>query len=371
MKDLFLSFSAINDPKRKTWLSKVVNYMGGLHGSNLTSCTTHLVTNDPFSRKIAFAVKYGIKIMKLDWIDEIWNKHQNFEFTLRADDSYFDKFQFPIFNDLVFTTTGIEFEEKKDLMKLIEDNGGVFSQSFKSSTVKILITTQKEINSAKYKAAIKYDIRCLSPAWIRDSIAAGYSLPMTEEHLIIAKIKAMSTPEKVNPAMHNLPFDNTMLSDITTADFSNRSLTLDATKNQTTSRFLHSNQRPTSTAMSVRKNDTFKKPTIPNTRQTIDVPLPPTPDCNTSKAATTIEFSEDESIIPILMGKRVFAYGFKKDFEFTQITNECEKYGAHVVDSTFSKQVDYIITPSGLIDQDFAEPKMKHLHFVNDFWLEG
>jgi BRCA1 C Terminus (BRCT) domain/twin BRCT domain len=384
MKDLFLSFSSVTDPKRKAWLSKVVHYMGGLYGPSLSSCTTHLVTDDVFSKKIPFAIEHNVKIMRLDWIQEIWNQHQNIDFTLRADDDYFNEFKLPIFNKLIFTTTGIDVEEKRELMKMIEDNGGVFSQVFKSSTIKVLITTQNEVNSAKYKAAMKYDIHCLSPEWVRDSISAGYALQMTENYVICAKINAMSTPEKVVPSIHNLlPFDNTMLSDITTADFTQKSITLDATtknltknveKFRSSSRSLRSSLQKPSTSSKVddKKNDTFKKPALPVVRDTIELPPPPQVYAyNRSPAPSTIEFNtDDESIIPILTGKRVFAYGFKEDNEFTQITNECEKYGAHVVDSTFSKQIDYIITPSTPIDQEYHEPQMKHLHIVNDFWLE-
>lgn len=406
MKNTFICFSSITDQERRAKLRKITTYCGGLHTAGLLEATTHLITEDVFSRKYPFAGEHKINIMKPEWLEDFWQMQQNPKYNLRADDAYFDKYKVPIFYKLTITSTGIDHDEKTKLMKLIEDHGGDFSQAFKSNVVKILLMTNKDIDSQKHKAATKFKIPSIDPKWINDSIAAGYALPLDKYRIEkIKKIKA-STPTK-DTSTHNFNFENTMLSDITAIatdlTSNNSHMTLEETGRTHLSKvrdasirdmpLIRKSSRSTlKPDCTQNKNDTFKKPQPP--RATIGAPsnfpqeyetlqpkksisksisnppaieIPPAP-CVEESSSVTDASDSDLSFIPILAGKTVYLYGYEDDFEIVQLIQDFEKYGGNVVDESYKKKVDYIMTPSKKIE--LVEPDMDYKHLVNDYWFE-
>lgn len=425
MKDIFVCFASITDQSLKDRLKKLINYMGGLFSNGLKSSTTHLVTDDVFSKKYYVAGELKFKIMRLEWLEEVWRQQQVLDFKLRADDKYFYQYQLPMFHKLVITSTGISVKEKKNIMKLVEENGGEFCQSFSTSVVKILLMTSKDIDCVKHKTALKFKIHCVDVSWIEDSIAAGYSLPLDKYSIKKeTKIKA-STPERNTTRMEQFDFENTVLSDISASQCSNITLegthAMNVTSNQKDQTKLRpqsaqtaknaaessnverrvsrsvskqllnstastSNTSTTSTKQDkITKNDTFKKPPPVAQRkedlksrvssvvqQNVDHIIPPAPIFDADKDDNDEEENEDHmpedaSFIQILNGKNVLIYGFTQDNEIIQNMQELEKTGANVVDTYYNKTLDYIITPMVVLKSDF--PTMKSHHIVNDEWL--
>lgn len=140
-----------------------------------------------------------MKIMKEDWIFEVWNLSKNDDNSY-ATDEFQQKYKMPIFNNLVITSTGISEADKTEITKLINDNGGSYSGSFKvkyripilpqiyfnhsipylqSKETHILITQPNQKNSDKFKAAVKCRKECLMIDWVKDSVSKGFSLPYT------------------------------------------------------------------------------------------------------------------------------------------------------------------------------------------------
>lgn len=71
-----------------------------------------------------------MKIMKEEWIYEVWNLSKIDDMSY-ATEEFVQKYTLPIFHNLLITSTGISEADKSEIMKLINDNGGTYSGSFK------------------------------------------------------------------------------------------------------------------------------------------------------------------------------------------------------------------------------------------------
>ncbi|XP_070494965.1 DNA topoisomerase 2-binding protein 1-like [Chironomus tepperi] len=366
MKDMILCFSSIGDPEKKSRMKRLIGYMGGLYSNSLTEDITHLVTEDIFSKKYLHAGSHNIKIMHTSWIDEIWKLSQDFNFVVTP--KVHEKFKLKMFNNLVFSSTGLDKEEKKTVITLIEDNGGEYSHTFRSASVKVLLMKQKDIGCVKYKASTKHSILCIDPSWVIDSAKAKYALNK-ESYLITkqGKLKS-STPTKNTSALGKFSFDNTVISEI--CDFTARSIAIDETQKSTraSSNFpqkLESSVRPSTSLRPSKSNtsvkeSTFKRPTAPSKKKDSSIQSPPRFDYT--------EDASDESFIQILIDKTVCVYGYGNDIDSMQVIKECEKLGAKLVDLAYTKTVDYVITSTDIMDLEI--PKLKYKNLVSDIWLE-
>lgn len=82
------------------------------------------------------AVKGKMKIMKEDWVADVWKLSKNDDDAYTTDEFY-QSYKLPIFHKLVITSTGLTEAEKKEIVKLINDNGGTYSGSFKVSYLRL------------------------------------------------------------------------------------------------------------------------------------------------------------------------------------------------------------------------------------------
>lgn len=71
------------------------------------------------------------------WVEAVWNAslHQN----INGSSSEFDNHKLPIFANLQVTTSGISKKDKLMIMKLVSENGGVFSGAFQSETTDVIV----------------------------------------------------------------------------------------------------------------------------------------------------------------------------------------------------------------------------------------
>lgn len=72
----------------------------------------------------------NMKIMKEEWIYEVW-RLSKLDDTSYTTDEFYEKYKLPIFHKLVITSTGIASGLKNEMVKLIENNGGTYTGSFK------------------------------------------------------------------------------------------------------------------------------------------------------------------------------------------------------------------------------------------------
>lgn len=190
MRNLTICSSGLK-PEEKNEISRMVHHMGGYYLDILNASCTHLVASTVKSIKYEKAAEIKLKIMHPDWVKDVWDQSQ--QKMISATDSVFSKYALPVFYSLTITSTGLSTQKRNQIKQLIEDNGGKYIGAFKSEITDILILEKNSVGSAKFQGAIRCKKECLSPAWIMDSVEAGYALPVAKYE--IRGIKS-STPTK-------------------------------------------------------------------------------------------------------------------------------------------------------------------------------
>jgi hypothetical protein len=87
-----------------------------------------------------------------------------------------------------------------------------------------------------------------------------------------------------------------------------------------------------------------------------------------SQALEVPESDESNDYVKFLTGKYIFIYGYSDPQAGAIIINECEKFGATLVDASFRNEVDYVVTAPGIIEE--TNPDIKYKHIVSDIWIE-
>ncbi|BFG01704.1 DNA topoisomerase 2-binding protein 1-A [Drosophila madeirensis] len=219
MRDLLVSASGIT-PQKKEELSKLINWMGGVYFQSFGHRTTHLISNTIKSHKYEQATLTEVPVMHVDWVQYVWDQSRKRQReSIRATDAEFDKYRLPTFFGANITCSGLDVARKEQVMRLVNENGGIYHRAFRSQVVDIVITEQSKTDTDKYKAAIRYKKDVLLPEWIFDSHSRGYALP-TKKYEVRAN-KSVSTPTKSSGSggRTSAPGDQTQLSDLSRISF--------------------------------------------------------------------------------------------------------------------------------------------------------
>ncbi|XP_072935545.1 DNA topoisomerase 2-binding protein 1 [Epargyreus clarus] len=195
MRGLVVTASGLSK-QQKDNIKKKVQWMGGLYNTVLSEDTTHLVSDTVLSDKYIKSVETNIPVMAESWVEAVWEA--SLQLNISAASSDFDAHKLPPFANLQITTSGLTRREKQNIMKLVNENGGVFSGAFQSETTDIVILTKEGVGSEKYKAAVEYGKACVLPAWVVQSAARGCALP-----LAAFRVAGASTSSPL--AEHRLP----------------------------------------------------------------------------------------------------------------------------------------------------------------------
>ncbi|ALC49297.1 mus101 [Drosophila busckii] len=216
MSGLQISASGINS-QEKDELKKLINWMGGHYFQNFGRNVTHLISNTIKSNKYEHATLNGVPVMHVDWVHRVWDCSRADASTCAAD-KQFDKYRLPTFFNANITCSGLECERKDAIMRLVNENGGIYHRAFRSQLVDIVITEQSKTDTEKYKAALRFKKDILLPEWIFDSQERGYALP-TKQYLVRPR-KQVSTPTKPQHRDENQTLaDTTQLTDISRISF--------------------------------------------------------------------------------------------------------------------------------------------------------
>ncbi|EDV99778.1 DNA topoisomerase 2-binding protein 1-A [Drosophila grimshawi] len=215
MRDLQISASGTSS-KEKEELKQLVQWMGGHYFQNFGRNITHLISNTIKTNKYEHATLNGVPVMHVDWVQCVWACTQNTSSGgISATDPQFDKYRLPTFFGANITCSGLETSRKDAVMRLVNENGGIYHRAFRSQLVDIVITEQSKTDSDKYKAALRFKKDILLPEWIFDSHQRGYALP-TKQYEVHPR-KQMSTPTKRHG--NQTAADHTQLSDLSRISF--------------------------------------------------------------------------------------------------------------------------------------------------------
>ncbi|CAH2099443.1 unnamed protein product [Euphydryas editha] len=195
MRGIVVTASGLSK-QQKEKIKQKVHWMGGLYSTVLTEDTTHLVANTVLSDKYIKSVEREIPVMSELWVDAVWEA--SLRLNVNGSSSEFDEYKLPPFANLQVTTSGISKKEKQNIMKLVNENGGVFSGAFQSETTDVVVLTKEGIGSEKYKAAVEYGKACVVPAWVVESAHKGVCEPL-------AKYRVAGASTSSPLAEHRLP----------------------------------------------------------------------------------------------------------------------------------------------------------------------
>lgn len=229
----------------KDEVQRLVHYMGGQFGSDLSANTTYLVTNTTMSIKYEKAVSFGIRTVKPDWTRRLWQLSQSDDVVLSADgdNAYarqlYEEHRIPIFHQLGITSTGISVALRTQLKALVEANGGIYHGSFKSELIQILMVTRSQTGSDKFKAAVKCRKTCLTPEWFTDSVERGYALPIEEYRVVGPEPASSAHPKPITgstPTKAHAPNESAFNADCTNLSDIMGNVTVNESRMSTTGR---------------------------------------------------------------------------------------------------------------------------------------
>ncbi len=177
------------DREEKAKMQLRVERMGGIYANAFHDGVTHLVAKVVKSQKYDVAIRKEVPIFTDEWLDKVWEvgKHEN----VHARDKRFLRYSCPALKGLVICVSQMPRKDKDALRKKIEAHGGVYSAVLDMEQTAILVTPTT--NGDKYDYARKWQIPCLGPDWIFDSIDRGHCLPTQPYRVDAAK---SSTPTK-------------------------------------------------------------------------------------------------------------------------------------------------------------------------------
>ncbi|XP_049839921.1 DNA topoisomerase 2-binding protein 1-A-like isoform X1 [Schistocerca gregaria] len=196
MRGLLISTTGFDgEPKKQ--ITKLVEFMGGVFTNKLRQSVTHLVAHSVLSEKYQKATEQGIPVMTEKWVLEVWeaSKLRN----VHATDDEFMSYKCPIFHNLCVTSSGLPHKERDTIKELINSNGGEYSGKLIGDQTHMLVI--QEPYGEKFKYASQWQLPCVLPAWVQDSVKNGYALPV-EPYGVKQKQKS-STPVHDDPRLPN------------------------------------------------------------------------------------------------------------------------------------------------------------------------
>lgn len=107
----------------------LLTYFGRVQDNSLYranyKCWLWLFTSDEVgSKKYIVGAQRGLALQTTAWIDRVWDTTQH---ELKHALSIAEEFRTPIFANLTITTSGLAEDEKAEVTKLIQDNGGTYT----------------------------------------------------------------------------------------------------------------------------------------------------------------------------------------------------------------------------------------------------
>ncbi|XP_055995895.1 DNA topoisomerase 2-binding protein 1-like [Ostrea edulis] len=197
MKDVVICCTNLVKQRRNEIHDKV-EAMGGTVSRDLTNNVTHLIAGEVGSKKYQVAATTGKHIYLPCWVDRVWEASQSRH--IHGSSSQFLEYSCPIFKGLVITVSGLDSEERNQVKKAVEAEGGKYTGEMKVNECTHLIINKPK--GAKYEFAKKWKIHIVKSDWLYDSIEKGYCLEerqfsLTDDMDDKSEVKT-STPEKEN-----------------------------------------------------------------------------------------------------------------------------------------------------------------------------
>ncbi|RWS26789.1 DNA topoisomerase 2-binding protein 1-like protein [Leptotrombidium deliense] len=170
MRNLRITISRM-DSRLRQLLEKKVKLMGGTCSEKLSHKTTHIISDNVMSAKCVSARNIDAQIMTADWINDCYEKCQTTIFKATSP-KIVEKFKLPIFQGTDVCVSQLENEQRAEVKKHVQQNGGVYNPTLSTSKTTHLIIQRP--TGDKYRAAKNCgSIHIVSINWLQDSVSAG------------------------------------------------------------------------------------------------------------------------------------------------------------------------------------------------------
>lgn len=202
-----ISFTCI-EPEKKRELYEKVAWMCGVVGSNLYHESTHLVAGRAEQTdKYKAAVNNSIKLMRKEWIEDLWVTSTSTmgKFSAVAKDAI-DFYELKVFEGLEMAVTSIDGADRNNLIQLVEQHGGKIPGNMSKSRCKHLITDKT--NGQKYTKAVEWGtVHVVQTRWVRKCIDLGHLVDEKKYHpkYLSAEHIRSSTPKKDATVTESVP----------------------------------------------------------------------------------------------------------------------------------------------------------------------
>ena len=199
MRGLNVSFTGLQ-PAVKKELRVLVERMSGVYSNNFHDGVTHLVAGSVGSEKYNVAVGKEIPVMTEAWVREVWASSCSTTM-VTAQEGRFATHRCPAMLGVTVCVSGMGKEDKEVLRKAVTTHGGEYSPSLEKDSTTVLITPTS--SGAKYAAARRWSLPCVTSSWVFASISAGHALPYAD-HRVDNKAEKASTPTKQDQTVAGL-----------------------------------------------------------------------------------------------------------------------------------------------------------------------
>ncbi|CAA99847.3 BRCT domain-containing protein [Caenorhabditis elegans] len=206
-QDVKISFTGLNLTKKQELYEKI-GWMCGVVGDALYHETTHLVTEKAEqTEKYKAAVNNSIKLMRIGWIDDLWETSQTTmgRFSALSRDSV-NSYALRVFEGLEMAITSIDGADRTNFIQLIEDHGGKVPGTMSKTRCSYLISDK--ITGVKYAKAVEWkSMQIVQSRWIRKCVDLGHLVDAGKYHpkYLTADHIRSSTPKRDANVTESVP----------------------------------------------------------------------------------------------------------------------------------------------------------------------
>ncbi|XP_042476122.1 DNA topoisomerase 2-binding protein 1-A-like isoform X2 [Macadamia integrifolia] len=182
----------------KVKIEKLVTAMGGVLQTKASMDVNFVIARNVLAAKYKWASNVLKKpVVTISWLNQCWNEHR-----VVPQEPY----RVPPFSGLTICTTRIPADERKELEKLVIQNGGKYSADLTKNCTHLVADTPE---GDKYKVARKWGhIHIVTRKWVNQSIAKRACLgeesypiqgvPNSSSNAMKSSLKRQHDPEKCN-----------------------------------------------------------------------------------------------------------------------------------------------------------------------------
>lgn len=325
------------DPKEE--IDKLVTAMGGLFQTKASSDINFVIVKNVLAAKYKWALNNLKKpIVSESWLHQCWKEHR-----VVPHDSY----RVLPFSGLTISVTQVPLDERKEIEKLVKENGGKYSAELTKKTTHLVCDAPE---GDKYKVANRWGhIRIVTRTWFNQSVARRACLDEDSYPVQRSPVTSMNTCLKMQRSQDKA---------VRNSQVSHQEISCDGMADADLEATLSQSMASTFSDIPVKNNEEKTPPTIqPQTSMDID--------------ASVAEDSQSEDNNLYLLDCKIHLVGFDAS-EMRRLVNMVRR-GSGSRYMSLNEQLTHIVvgTPSENEKKEVRSlSAMGVINVVKTVWLE-